>query len=170
MPGDLTTEIRIAYQSQPVGVTEIETLEWNHPAFESPVYIACGIEDDIMLPLTHGGEPVLFKAVSVQILLPNHTAEGFTPFRIVADNVGNFLRPHIKAASVGSYPITLTYRSYVTSDLTKPGEVIPGLEMRGVSLNAIAASGTLSFKEIELHAYPLATYDEEFYPAAQGNG
>jgi hypothetical protein len=163
----LTDEIRLAYQSVPAAVVTIETLQWDHVAFAGPIYVAANVEADILLPLAFGGVPVLHKAIGIEIVPGTQSQTGFSPWRLNADNVSNFLRPYIKQAAQGSQPISLTYRCYTTADLSRPGEVVPGLKLRNISLTALIVSATLTFKEVELEAFPLPTYDEEFYPELQ---
>jgi hypothetical protein len=165
----ITDEMIIAYQSQPAGEAIIETLQLQNDAFTEDVLLATGVDFDISLPLALGQTPLLHIATSINIVHPSHTHEGYTPWRLTVDNVANRLRPYIRAASVGSSPIRVTYRSYTTLDLSQPGDVIPRLLLRNVSLSAIAASGSLSYREIEMDAYPLSTYDESYYPTLQRN-
>ena len=159
-----------AYAANPAGVSVIETVELNHVAFAEPVRVATGVQNDISLPLTLGGSVVLFKALQISVTLPGVSEDGPTPMRLRIDNVSSFLLPYIRDAVQSSEPIALIYRAYASDDLTQPGDVVSAMELRDVSLSAVNAEATVALKEIELQAFPLATYDEQLYPALQNNG
>lgn len=163
----LTEAMVEAYAVAPAGETIIETIELDHPSFDEPARIASGIEEDILLPPAEGADPVLFRAVQVQVIPPGMGEDGPTPMRLKLDAVSGWLLPYLRAAMQSTAPVSVTYRAYTTADLTQPGEVIDGLELRHVTLTATAAEGTVSFREIELQAFPLPTYDETYYPALQ---
>lgn len=165
----VTDAMAEAYATQPAGEVIIDTLELDHPTFDEPVRIATGVQEDITLPLTLGGDTALFRALQISLTLPGMDADGPTPAKVRIDNVSSLLLPYIRAAIQSTDPISVVYRGYTTSDLTQPGDVIEDLELRDVSLSPSWAEGTLTFKQVELQAFPLATYDEEHYPTLQNN-
>jgi hypothetical protein len=166
----LTAAMQEAYAANPAGVSVIETIELDHVTFATPVRIATGVQDDISLPLSLGGATALFRALQISVTLPGVGEDGPTPMRLRIDNVSSFLLPYIRDAVQSTEPIALTYRAYASDDLTQPGDVVTAMELRDVSLSAVSAEATVALKEIELQAFPLATYDEELYPALQNTG
>jgi len=166
----LTAAMAEAYAANPAGVSVIETIELNHVAFAEPVRIATGVQADISLPLTLGGTVALFRALQISVTLPGVSEDGPTPMRLRIDNVSSLLLPYIRDAVQSTEPIALIYRAYASDDLTQPGDVVSAMELRDVSLSAVSAEATVALKEIELQAFPLATYDEELYPALQDIG
>ena len=166
----LTAAMTEAYAANPAGVSVIETIELNHVAFAEPVRIATGVQADISLPLTLGGTVALFRALQISVTLPGVGEDGPTPMRLRIDNVSSLLLPYIRDAVQSSEPIALIYRAYASDDLTQPGDVVSAMELRDVSLSAVSAEATVALKEIELQAFPLATYDEQLYPALQDTG
>ena len=166
----LTAAMTEAYAANPAGVSVIETIELNHVTFAEPVRIATGVQEDISLPLTLGGAAALFRALQISVTLPGVSEDGPTPMRLRIDNVSSFLLPYIRDAVQSTEPIALTYRAYASDDLTQPGDVVTAMELRDVSLSAVSAEATVALKEIELQAFPLATYDEDLYPALQNTG
>jgi hypothetical protein len=160
-----------AYATQPVGEHVIETLELDHETFDAPVRIATNTPDfaDINLPLVLDADPVAFLATQVNVTPPGMTADGPTPMRVRVDNVGSLLLPYCRAAIQSTGAISVTYRAYLASDLTQPGEVYSGLELRDVDLGSSAAEGVVGFREIERQAFPLATYSAQYFPGLQGN-
>ncbi|EJW12729.1 Transcriptional regulator [Rhodovulum sp. PH10] len=154
-----------AYAANPAGEVVIETLELDHVGFAEPVRIASNVEDDVLLPLVAGGDPVTFRALAVAVTLPGVSEDGPTPMRVRIDNVSGLLLPYLRAAIQSTAPISVVYRAYTSADLTGPGDVIDGLQLRSVDLTATTAEGEVSFREVAMEAFPRATYDGTFYPA-----
>lgn len=163
----VTDALAEAYANQPAGEVVIETLQLDHITFDAPIYIATGVLDDISLPLVLSGSPILHKALQISVTPPGMGPDGPTPLKVTIDNVSSFLLPFLRLAVGATDPIGVTYRCYTTTDLSQPGDVVSGLELRDVDLGPVSADGTIGFREIELQAFPLATYDQQFYPALQ---
>ena len=167
----VTDAIKEAYAVQPADEMVYETLELDHPAFAAPVRVVTGVEENIDLPVwdeeVGAYVDVEFTAMQVSVVAPGSNEDGPTPMRLRVDNVSAFLIPYLRAATQSTAPVNVTYRAYAASDLSQPGELIDGLELRDVSVTAAAAEASLGFKEIESQNFPLSTYDEEFYPALQ---
>jgi hypothetical protein len=106
-------------------------------------------------------------ACQVSITLPGVGQDGPTPAKVSIDNVSNLLLPYLRDAVQANSPISVVYRAYTSADMTQPGDVVDGLELWDVDLTAVSAEGTLKFRELELQAFPLSTYDQSYYPALQ---
>lgn len=158
------------YATQPAGFAALETLQFDHVTFGAPVRVITGAPENKSLPLVFGGSPVEFRACEINVTPPGMSPDGPTPMRIRVDNIASLLLPYLRGAIASTTPVIVTYRAYATTDLTKPGETYSDLELRDVDLpDASAAEGTVGFREIELQAYPLATYDEQYYPTLSNN-
>ncbi|MBS7698777.1 MULTISPECIES: DUF1833 family protein [unclassified Chelatococcus] len=163
----LTEAMEESYASAARGDIIYETVEMDHVAFAAPVRVITGVDEAMSLPLALGGPTVLFEPLQVSITLPGVTEDGPTPAKVRIDNVSGLLLPYLREAIRATAPIKVIYRAYTTADLTQPGDVINDLELRSVTLNETYAEGSLGFREIELQAFPLKTYDDTFYPALQ---
>lgn len=163
----LTEAMTEAYAANSANYRIYETMELNHVTFDEPIRVIVGVDEDMMLPLTPGGTPVLFKATAFRIILPGSTEDGPTQARAEIDNVSGELNQYLEDAVATDQPVTAIYRGYTTADLTRPGDTITGLELWDVDLSPMTATGTLRFKELELQAFPLPIYDEEYYEALQ---
>lgn len=163
----LTAALQEAYAANPAGEIVIETIELNHSTFDTPARIAADCEDDISLPIVLGGSPVLFKAIPVVVTLPGFTDAGPTPMKISVKNITNYLIPYLRLAQATVEPIEVTYRAYTTLDLTQPGDELTGFRLGKINATPMDAEATVQLKEIEMQAFPLATYDETYYPALQ---
>lgn len=150
-----------------------ETIELNHPTFATPVRIITGWQhptaEDPLTPMSLpvGTGNADFIPCQVSVTPPGVDDSGPTPAKVTIDAVSDLLRTYLKGAVVSSLPITVIYRAYAVDDLSIPGDVIDGLELWEVDLTGTEATGTLKFKELELQAFPLMTYDSVFYPAIQ---
>jgi hypothetical protein len=163
----LTNAMEEAYAANTHENVILETIELDHVTFDTPARFVSGVDAAIDLPLTLGGDPVTFTPVSFSAVLPGDGEGGPTPMRLRVSDVTGQLTPYLELAVGSTTPIEITYRAYTTGDLTQPGDVISRLYLSEVEQNADGVEGSISFQEIELQAFPLATYDEEFYPMLQ---
>lgn len=166
----MTAALEEAFAANPAGEVIFDTLEFSHVTFDTPARIVAGSDEDMMLPLELGGDPVEFKAIPVSVTPPGMTEDGMTPMRISVRDLSNYLVPYLRLAKTSTDPILVTYRVYTSLDLTEPGDVLSGFRLGDVTVTATEAQATVTLKEIELQAFPLATYDEQYYPVLQNNG
>lgn len=154
------------------GPTYYEGLVFDHPSWAEPLALISGYKESatIDLPLTFGGPLTTFFACGMQVTQPSEGPDGVTGMKLVISALASDINQHLKDASLGTDAIEVTYYQYLSSDLTTPGEIISGAELHNVTLEAGTASGELTFEEIDTQAFPLFTYDEEFYPMLQVPG
>ncbi|MBI5111296.1 MAG: DUF1833 family protein [Rhodovulum sp.] len=163
----VTEAMREAWAANPAGETIIETIELDHVTFDQPVRIACNVSEDVDLPPAAGADPVTWTAIAVSVVPPGVDDGGPSPMRLGIDLLSQHLLPYLEAATAATSPISVTYRSYTTADLSRPGELITGLELRVASLTATEAQVTVAWPQTATRAFPRATYDSIFYPALQ---
>ena len=163
----MSAAIEEAYASNTGAEVPIETIELDHVTFSTPAYFVTNVPDDMSLPLVLGGDPVVFKALPFTAILPGMTETGPTPMKLRVKDLDGVLTPYLNLAVQATEAIQLTYRVYSSEDLTQPGDVIEGLTLNDVDQDGTGAEGTVGFKEIELQAFPLASYDEQYYPNLQ---
>ncbi|RAI44700.1 DUF1833 family protein [Rhodoplanes roseus] len=161
----LTDAIAEAYAAVPAGEVCHETLELDHVTLAEPIRVLCNGQDDIDLPLVLGGTPVTFTALGVSVIPPGVDDDGPTPMRVRLDLAADLLMGPLLAATAATEPFAVTWRVYTSADLTQPGEVISGLQLRVATLTATAAEATVSLPQVETQAFTLRTYDRESYPA-----
>ena len=131
MPNDnLTDAIAEAYASAPSDIVILHTLELRHPAFVDengqPSAIRV-VRDNADLRATleasaplNGGEEVLFKSFAFEISLPE-TNDRSSPEAIVTiDNVSREIVHNIELAVVSQEVIKVSYRPYLSTDLSTP--------------------------------------------------
>lgn len=151
-----------AYAAVPHDDFVFECLVLDHLTFESPILVVANATDDVTL----GGE--VYKAIPVSVTLPGFSADGPTPARISIDNVSQILVTYLRDAIMSDQPIKVTYRAFLNSDRFQVGDEIKDLELWDVDVGPTSAEGSLRYRELELQAFPLATYDSQYYPALQG--
>lgn len=151
-----------AYANVPHDDFIFECLVLDHITFAEPIRIVANATDDTTL----GGQ--LYKAIPVSVTLPGSSEDGPTPARISIDNVSRILVTYLREAVNADSPIKVTYRAYLNSDRFTLGDEITDLELWDVEVTATTAEGSLRYRELELQAFPLATYDSQYYPALQG--
>ena len=163
----LTAAMEEAYASNPHEETLIETIELDHVSFAEPVRVANGVDEDVSLPLVLSGPSVLFRAIPFMAILPGQSEDGPTPMRLRIKDTQGVITPYLEAAVLATGPIEVTYRAYTTGDLTQPGDVIGGMFLSDVEQDPEGAEGQVTFQEIEMQAFPLEIYDEDYYPLLQ---
>lgn len=163
----LTDAMTEAYAANASSDRVYETMELNHITFDQPIRVVTGVDSDMVFPIIPNGPGVTFIACALTLVLPGMTEDGPTQAQVTLDNVSAMLNDPLNAAVASDQPVYAIYRAYTTADLTQPGDIIGGLELWNVDLDASSATGTLRFRELELQAFPLATYDQDYYPAIQ---
>jgi hypothetical protein len=151
-----------AYANVPHDDYIFECLILDHITFAESIRIVANATDDTTL----GGQ--LYKAIPVSVTLPGSSEDGPTPARISIDNVSRILVTYLREAVNADSPIKVTYRAYLNSDRFTLGDEITDLELWDVEVTATTAEGSLRYRELELQAFPLATYDAQYYPTLQG--
>jgi hypothetical protein len=103
----------------------------------------------------------------MQITMPSEGPDGPSGWNLIISAVSGDIIPYLESAKDGTSPLELTYVQYATSDLTQPGEVWENIKINKVTLDASSIQGQPIFEEIDTQAFPLLTYDEEYYPMLQ---
>lgn len=151
-----------AYAAVPTDVFIYECIELDHVMFDAPVRVVSNAATDTVL----GG--LVYKALPVLVSLPGFNEDGPTPAKISIDNTSSLLIGYLQAAIQSDQPIRVTYRAFRSDETFQVGDEISGLELWDVDVGPISAEGSLRYRELELQAFPLATYDAQYFPALQG--
>jgi len=77
----------------------------------------------------------------------------------------NPLLAAVQAASAATDPVTLTYREYLSTDLTAPANDPPmELTLANVKANVFRVSATATFGDYVNKRFPTQTYDADRFP------
>lgn len=170
----LSTALQEAYAAVDVDGDLWETIELDHVTLAAPERFVRGsfvkdVFETMNFPVSPGGPHVVFKVVDFSCELPSQEEGSPGKAKIRIDNVSLVLRQALRDAKNSDQPIRVTYRCYSSKDLDNP-EIYSGLKMRSVSVSALSATGEMSYDEIEMTAFPRATYELATYPALYGQG
>lgn len=166
----LSDAIKEAYADPEVTDDIIETLELDHPTFDTPVRIVANTATDQVLQL-ESGATATFVACPVAIQLDGFDDDGPTSAQVRIDNVSGLLHPYLKDAIQAGHPLTVVYRAWTTAEMSRPGEVRGGLVLSRVSLSPTTAMGTLEpASKADRQAFPRMTYSLADYQALHGLG
>ncbi|QRF90299.1 hypothetical protein CLH39_08690 [Alcaligenes faecalis] len=171
----LEQALKEAYASAPTDRVIFHTLEVRHPAFvddagqPTAIRVVIGYEDITAklegdAPL-RPGQYVEFIAGAFRFKLPGFEEGKVPQLQITIDGVSREVVGHIEAAIAEREPIEVTYRPYLSTDLTKP-QMEPPLNMilSKVSVTGASVSGTASLSDVHNFAFPFEKYMASRFP------
>lgn len=131
--------IKEAYAAAPADVVTLHTLEFRHPAFTQPIRV---VRDHVDHTCTlEAGAPVdpsvavLFVGFAFDIVLPEVSDIAAPEVVITIDNVSMEIEDNINAALQTADKVQVTYRPYLSTDLTAP-QMNPPLTLTLTAINA----------------------------------
>lgn len=165
----LSEAIREAYASAPVGVIVYHTLEFRHSTMSPPIRI---VRDGADLTAyleadapENPGEEVMFVRYAFDFQRPEVNASGIPQMTIVIDNVSRLITASIETAITGQDPIEVTYREYLSTDLTGPQNDPPiTMQVMSVSCDVYRISAVCGFPDLLNRKFPTIEYTSENFP------
>ncbi|MEQ4619072.1 MAG: DUF1833 family protein [Corticimicrobacter sp.] len=171
----LEQALKEAYASAPTDRVIFDTLEVRHSAFRddagqpTAIRIVIGYEDitarlegDAVL---HPGEYVGFVAGAFRFKLPGFEEGQVPAMQITIDGVTREVVGHIESAINEPEPIYVTYRPYLSTDLSKPQMDPPiTMELTKVTVTGTSVSGTASLSDVHNWAFPYEKYMAARFP------
>lgn len=138
----------------------IETLQINiGPEIH---YLCKGYED--ITATTENGDVVTFKAAAIDIALPARNSDGTQDLQFAIDNIDGVVSTAIRNALGNLTGATLTYRNYVSTDLTAPAAVPYTLAVKNGYWTATQAQITAGYMNVLDTAWPRYRYTLPYYP------
>jgi len=140
----------------------IPTLELTCPAWDNPILLCNGFEDQTCT--TEDDRTLTFVAVAIAVALPKKNTQGTQVLNFAIDNVTGEAQRLIDLALDSGERVHLTFRHYLSSDLSAPAEppirfVVKDGAMEGSTLNVSAA-----FFDMINTAWPRNFYTADFAP------
>jgi len=175
LPPRLSQAIREAYASAPAGVIILHTLEFRHPNFVDDFGQATAIRVvldhanlDARLELDapqNPGEYVTFIAFAFELSLPNIEASSTPEISISLDNVTREIEDSLALAALSPYPVEVTYRPYLNTDLSAP-QMNPPLTLTLTSAEAddFRVTARASYGNTANRPYPAQLYNTTRFP------
>jgi hypothetical protein len=171
MPNDAYSEaIKEAYASAPTDIVVIDTLEISHPALPGGSMWLSKTMVDYTLTLEDGVTNQLFSATGFEFKLPAAGENGLQELNIVIDNVDRRVSEFMNAVKDSKYPVKLTYRPYLSTDLTAPQLDPPlVLNVTDVKADVFKVTARATFADLLNKKHPLQMYTRARFPSLGGS-
>lgn len=166
-----------AYASAPEDVVILDTLEFRHPSFIDPAtseVIAIRVVNDhtVLRAALEADAPadptqyVDFQPVRFGFVRPAESDSAQTPeVQITVSNVSRILIEHLDRAKESRVPIEVTYRPYLSNDLTAPHMSPPlTVTLRSVSCDVTTVTARAGFGDMNNRRFPRIDYTAARFP------
>ena len=174
MPDDtLSMAIKEAYASAPSNLVIHHTLEIWHPNFTTPIRV---VRDHVDLTAKlessaprNASQYVTFVGYAFDVVPPEVTHTAVPQCVIEIDNVSRDILANVEASMNGqpgsSELITVTYRAFLSSDLTAPQNNPPlTLTVMSISATVFRVRATCGFPNLANRRFPGLDYTAEVFP------
>lgn len=165
----LSAAIKEAYASAPANVVIYHTLELRHPAFSSPIRVVRDYADlTATLEATAPVDPstaVTFTRFAFDFTKPEVSSVGVPQITITMDNVDRAIVANIEAALTTTDLVQVTYREYLSSDLTVPANNPPlSMTIMSVTADVFKVTAVAGFPDMMNRRFPSLEYSAEVFP------
>lgn len=159
----LSQAIREAYAAAPVDVVIYHTLQIDHPAFSQPIYV---VRDHVdLVAALETSEEVTFVRFAFDLLRPEVTPAGVPQCTVEFDNVSREILANIQLAMQDPSPITITYREYISTDLSGPQNDPPlTMTLTDIKADVFRVRATAGFGDLNNRRFPVDEYTGERFP------
>ena len=159
----LSEAIKEAYASSPADVVIYHTLEINHPAFSEPIYVVRDYQD--LNANLEDGTPVTFLRFAFNLVKPEVSATGVPQCTVEIDNVSRDILANVQLAMGSTALITMTYREYISTDLSGPQNDPPmTMVLSNIQADVFKVRATASFGDLNNKRFPNEEYTAERFP------
>jgi len=174
---EFSEALKEALASAPSDITVLHTLEFRHDAFEDengdPVAVRVVLDhEDLTATLEadapmNPGASVLFQAGSFDFTLPDQRDDTSLPEMFISvNNATRLLMPYLDQAIEAGGEISVTYRAYLSDDLTGPENDPPlHLVITQIDVDLGTVTARAAFGDFANRRFPAVDYDAETYPA-----
>lgn len=159
----LSQAIKEAYASAPSDVVVYHTLEINHPAFDQPIYVVRDWQD--LNAQLEDGTPVTFLRFAFNLVKPEVSSTGVPQCTIEIDNCSREILANVQLAMGSTSLITVTYREYISTDLSGPQNDPPmTMVLSNITADVFKIRATASFGDLNNKRFPNEEYTAERFP------
>lgn len=170
----LSEALKEAYASAPSDVILLHTLELRHPSFmdeygnstairvvRDHINHRCFLEDTASL---NAGQEVEFVAMAFDLELPPVNTTPLPEITLTLDNVARELMNHLDLAVEGQEMIEMTYRPYLSDDLSCPQMNPPiNLVITDIVADVFKITATARMMDIGNKSFPAENYTAKKY-------
>ncbi|WP_039758440.1 DUF1833 family protein [Bartonella queenslandensis] len=172
----LTAALAEAYASSPSDVVILHTLELRHPAFKDDDGAPIGVRlvrdyQDLSAKLEasaplNANEYVRFIAMGFDLELPPVDTAPVPEITVTIDNVSRELIKHLDAAVESAEKIEITYRPYLSNDLSGPQMDPPiTLTLTQVEADVSRVVGRARMLDVGNKSFPAENYTSKRFPS-----
>jgi len=163
MNPSLTDAIKEAFASAPVTQVIHNTLEINQTGVQDPIFLVQGMSS--LTAQNEKNETLIFEPCGFQFQLPPSSDEGFQYLTVSIDNIDRRVTVFIETALQEVVPVKMTYRPYLSTDLTRP-QMNPPLAMflREIQISATQVTGRATFMDLVNRQFPSVLYTRRQFP------
>ena len=159
----LSQALKEAYAAAPADVIIYHTLEISHPAFTQPIYVVRDWAD--LNANLETGAPVTFLRFAFNLVKPEVSPTGVPQCTVEIDNVSRDILANVQLATQSTALITMTYREYISTDLTGPQNDPPmTMALSNISADVFKVRATASFGDLNNKRFPNEEYTAERFP------
>ncbi len=165
----LSAAIKEAYASAPSDVVILHTLELRHPSFDTPVRVV-NDHADLLATLeadapVDAGQEVRFSRFAFRLTLPEAATVGMPEVEIEIDNLAPEIIGYLDAAAQTNELIEVTYRAYLSNDLSAPQNQPPlTLVLHDCHADVFVVRARASFGDYANRRFPSEMYTAERFP------
>ena len=157
----LSQAIKEAYASAPADVVIYHTLAIEHPAFSQPIYVVRDFAD--LTAHLETGEEVTFVRFAFDLKKPELSPEGVPQCQVEIDNVSREILANVQLAVSSTEKITMTYREYLSTDLSGPQNDPPmQLTVSSIKANVYRVTATAGYGDLNNKRFGVDYTDERF--------
>ena len=159
----LSQALKEAYAAAPADVVVYDTITLNHPAFDQPIYLVNDYDD--LLALLEDSTPVTFLRFAFRLVRPEVSPVGVPQVTVEIDNVSRDILANVQLAMQSTGIITMTYRQYISTDLSAPQNDPPmTMELSNINADVFKVSATAGFGDLQNKRFPNQEYTAERFP------
>lgn len=159
----LSQALAEAYAAAPSDVVIYHTLQIDHPAFTQPIYV---VRDNADLTATlETAETVTFVRFAFDLMKPEVSVTGIPQCTVEFDNVSREILANVQLAMADTSPISITYREYISTDLSGPQNDPPlTMTLSNIKADVFRVRATASFGDLNNRRFPTEEYTGERFP------
>ena len=143
--------------------TIIRTLELSCDAWDEPVFICNGFEDQLCTD--ENGREILFIAANIDIALAKKDNKGNQTLAFAVDNTTGEVSRKADLAIEAQARVNVTYRTFLASNLGAPAEPPYFLNLKSGTLQGIVAQLQCGYFNMIGVAWPRELYTVNYTPA-----
>jgi hypothetical protein len=164
MNTSLTDAIKEAFATAPTSKSIIHTLEISQGAVQPSVFLSqtrTGVD-----AFDEDGLEHTYVASGFQFTLPPSDEDGFKSLNIAIDNVNRAASDFIETAKTDPTAVTITYRPYLSDDLSAPAMNPPlVLYLKDVQVTTHQVTGKCTFMDLVNKKFPSELYQRVRFPS-----